>query len=205
MWNYSIPSIFGANIFQNLGLPTHNNLSDAELLQLHKTTQNNEWLGILLQRYTLLLFGVCMKYFKNETLAKDGVQQIFLKSLANIPKHQIDFFKGWIYMVARNYCLMELRNKQSNITIDENIDAEEENVTTQLQEKEINLQWLEESLPQLNKEQQQCIYLFYLQQKTYHEIVDETNFTYMQVKSHIQNGKRNLKLLMDKKRSLSDE
>ena len=48
MWNCLIPSIFGANIFQNLGLPTHNNLSDAELLQLHKTTQNNEWLGILL-------------------------------------------------------------------------------------------------------------------------------------------------------------
>lgn len=188
-----------------MGLPTHNNLSDAELLQLHKSTKNNEWLGILLQRYTLLLFGVCMKYFKNENLAKDGVQQIFLKCLATIPQHQIDFFKGWIYMVARNYCLMELRHKNDVTDLNEHIDPTDENEIPLLQEKEINLQWLEESLPQLNAEQHLCIKLFYLEQKTYHEIVEQTNFTFMQVKSHIQNGKRNLKILMDKKRSIADE
>jgi RNA polymerase sigma factor (sigma-70 family) len=188
-----------------LGLPTHNTLSDAELLQLHKTTQNNEWLGILLQRYTLLLFGVCMKYFKNENLAKDGVQQIFLKCLATIPKHDIDFFKGWIYMVARNYCLMELRHKSGTTELTENLDSEDESEIQLLQEKEINLQWLEECLPQLNNEQHLCIKLFYLEQKTYHEIVEQTNFTFMQVKSHIQNGKRKLKILIDKKRSIADE
>lgn len=146
-----------------------------------------------------------MKYFKNETLAKDGVQQIFLKALANIPKHEIDFFKGWLYMVARNFCLMELRHKNLNTSIDENVDTADENVATILQEKEINLQLLEESLPQLSQDQQICINLFYLQQKTYNEIVEQTNFTFMQVKSHIQNGKRNLKILIEKKRSIADE
>lgn len=188
-----------------MGLPTHINFSDAELLQLHKSTQNNEWLGVLLQRYTLLLFGVCMKYFKNESQAKDAVQQIFLKSLATIPKHEIGFFKGWIYMVARNYCLMELRHKNLEQDLNENIDFEDSNEVEAAQVREINLSLLEESLPLLNKEQQLCINLFYIKQKTYTEIVEETNFTYMQVKSFIQNGKRNLKLLIEKKRSKADE
>jgi len=51
----------------------------------------------------------------------------------------------------------------------------------------------------LGKEQKLCVILFYLEKRSYQEIATSTQFTQMQVKSHIQNGKRNLKLLMEKK------
>jgi RNA polymerase sigma factor (sigma-70 family) len=92
------------------------NTSDEELLAYYYHHKNNEWLGILLQRYTLLLLGTCMKYLKNEEEAKDAVQQIFLKVLAEAHKYKIDFFKSWLYMVARNHCLMKLREKKALVT-----------------------------------------------------------------------------------------
>src|SRR6185369_6970434 len=76
---------------------------------------NNKWLGILLQRYTLLLLGVCMKYLKNEEEAKDSVQQIFLKAITELHKYKVEFFKSWIYMVAKNHCLMKIRDRQGKI------------------------------------------------------------------------------------------
>src|SRR3982751_5500286 len=86
-------------------------MSDTELLQLYEADKNQEWIGILLQRYTLLLLGVCMKYLKDEHEAKDCVQQIFLKVLTELPKYRVDYFKSWLYMVAKNHCLMRLRDK----------------------------------------------------------------------------------------------
>ena len=86
-------------------------ITDAELLQLYYNDKDNKWVGILLQRYTLLLLGTCMKYLKNEEEAKDSVQQIFLKVIGELEKYKVDYFKSWIYMIARNHCLMKLRNK----------------------------------------------------------------------------------------------
>src|SRR5687768_5620319 len=85
-------------------------ISDQELLEHYAADGNQEWIGLLLQRYTLLLLGVCMKYLKDETEAKDCVQQIFLKVLTEVPKYKIDYFKSWLYMVAKNHCLMRLRD-----------------------------------------------------------------------------------------------
>jgi RNA polymerase sigma-70 factor (ECF subfamily) len=176
-------------------------ISDDALLDRFYQSNNNEWLGILLQRYTLLLFGTCMKYLKDETKARDTVQQIFLKAINELAKYRVTYFKSWIYMIAKNNCLMQLRDKKVffdiNITDIEHEDADIENIKI----KEIDYNFLELSIDQLNDEQKICINLFYLQKKSYNEIVTATNFTLMQVKSHIQNGKRNLRILIEKKRS----
>src|SRR4051812_49637991 len=89
----------------------YDHIADAELLELYYADKNQEWIGILLERYTLLLLGVCMKYLKDENEAKDCVQQIFLKVLTEVSKYRIDYFKSWLYMVAKNHCLMRLRDK----------------------------------------------------------------------------------------------
>src|SRR6185312_4468175 len=89
----------------------YNDITDAELLQNFYKDHDNKWLGILLPRYTLLLLGVCMKYLKNEEDAKDCVQQIFLKVINELHKYKVDYFKSWIYMIAKNHCLMKLRDK----------------------------------------------------------------------------------------------
>ncbi|HKZ66970.1 MAG TPA: sigma-70 family RNA polymerase sigma factor, partial [Chitinophagaceae bacterium] len=94
----------------------YNHITDQELLQNYQNDHNSEWLGLLLQRYTLLLLGVCMKYLKNEEEAKDSVQQIFLKVIQELQKYKVEYFKSWLYMVAKNHCLMKLRDRQSKIS-----------------------------------------------------------------------------------------
>lgn len=174
-------------------------LSDAELLQNFYKDHDNKWLGILLPRYTLLLLGVCMKYLKNEEDARDCVQQIFLKVIHELQKYKVEYFKSWIYMIAKNHCLMKLRNKKNiSVELNEQItgDHENENIKTTLLEKENLIDRMHEAVAQLNEEQQKCINLFYLQKKSYAEISEITGFSMLQVKSHIQNGKRNIKKMM---------
>lgn len=181
----------------------YNHITDQELLQNYYADHNNEWLGILLQRYTLLLLGVCMKYLKNEDDAKDSVQQIFLKVIQELQKYKVEYFKSWLYMVAKNYCLMKLRDKQSKIPAEltEKLMAAPEVQTDwqALVHTDHALELMEAGLKELNPEQQQCVTLFYLQKKSYQEISELTGFTMLQVKSYIQNGKRNLKLLIEKR------
>jgi RNA polymerase sigma-70 factor (ECF subfamily) len=180
----------------------HSHITDNELLAFYHKDGNNRWLGILLQRYTLLLYGVCMKYLKNEEEAKDAVQQVFEKAINELGKYKIDYFKSWIYMVAKNHCLMKLRDKgKLTAELHERFlstPAEESNKAELLQKEEL-MEELAHALPQLNQEQKKCIELFYLEKKSYTEIAEITGHSLMQVKSHIQNGKRNLKLILMKR------
>jgi RNA polymerase sigma-70 factor (ECF subfamily) len=178
-------------------------LTDQQLLEHFYADHNNEWLGILLQRYTLLLLGLCMKYLKNEEQAKDSVQQIFLKVITELQKYKVEYFKSWVYMVAKNHCLMLLRDRQGKIPAELTdrlkIAAEEEQDKQTLLQNDHAMELMETSLKELNPEQQQCVTLFYLNKKSYQEISDVTGFSMQQVKSYIQNGKRNLRILIDKK------
>ena len=181
----------------------YQHITDQELLNLFYKDHNNEWLGILLQRYTLLLLGVCMKYLKNEEEAKDSVQQIFLKAITELQKYKVEFFKSWIYMVAKNHCLMKLRDRQGKIPAELNdrvaVTPEEETDRSSLLQNDHAIDLMQEALKELSPEQQQCVTLFYLHKKSYHEISNETGYNMLQVKSYIQNGKRNLKLMIEKK------
>ncbi|MDX1954336.1 MAG: sigma-70 family RNA polymerase sigma factor [Chitinophagaceae bacterium] len=178
----------------------YDHIPDSELLMRFSTSQDNKWLGILLERYTLLLFGVCMKYLKNEEEARDSVQQVFLKAITELQKYKVEYFKSWIYMVAKNHCLMKLRDRQGKIPAElEDKHPAEETDRNLLVETDKNLERMAEALEELNKEQKQCITLFYLEKKSYQQVAGETGFSLMQVKSYIQNGKRNLKIIMEKK------
>ena len=178
----------------------YNDIDDAELLNNFYRDHDNKWLGILLPRYTLLLLGVCMKYLKNEEDAKDAVQQIFLKIISELHKYKVEYFKSWIYMIAKNHCLMQLRNnKYSQVELNEKV-VPAQSISadkTELLEKDKLLNKMQRAVKQLNPEQQQCVILFYLEKKSYSEIVEITGFSLMKVKSSLQNGKRNLKRMME--------
>jgi RNA polymerase sigma-70 factor (ECF subfamily) len=181
----------------------YSHLTDQEILERFYADHENEWLGILLERYTLLILGVCMKYLKNEEEAKDSVQQVFLKVIQELHKYRVEYFKSWIYMVAKNHCLMKLRDKQGKTSseINEKLMAapEEEGDRQLLLQNDEALDLMDESLKELNTEQKQCVTLFYLEKKSYQEINEITGYSMLQVKSYIQNGKRNLKLLIERK------
>ncbi len=177
-------------------------ITDQELLERFYADRDNQWLGILLERYTLLLLGVCMKYLKNEELARDSVQQIFLKAITELQKYRVEYFKSWIYMVAKNHCLMQLRDKPGKNTIEvkESIPAEaDETDKESLLLNEKTYEYMGEALKELNADQQLCVTLFYMEKKSYQQITEQTGYSMMQVKSHIQNGKRNMRILIEKK------
>jgi RNA polymerase sigma factor (sigma-70 family) len=196
-------SIWKIPYFPFVNSAKYSHISDQELLEKFYADHNNEWLGILLERYTLLLLGVCMKYLKNEDDAKDSVQQVFLKVIQELHKYKVEYFKSWVYMVAKNHCLMKLRDKQGKKPAELNekilLAPEEETDRQALVLNDQTLEVMEEALKELNPEQQQCVTLFYLQRKSYQEINEMTGFSMLQVKSYIQNGKRNLKILIERK------
>jgi len=140
-----------------------------------------------------------MKYLKNETLAKDAVQQIFIKTIVELEKYKVTYFKSWLYMVAKNFCLQQLRHRYQQVPLSENEDFEsEETDKSFFENNEQLLSLMEYYIPKLGEEQQKCITLFYYEKKTYQNICTITGYSPLQVKSYIQNGKRNLKNLIEK-------
>jgi len=181
-------------------IPT-NALPDKELVNLFRTSGEMEALAVLFQRYMDLLYGVCLKYLKQPEAAKDAVMQIFEELVAKLPKHEVDNFKSWLYTLAKNYCLMQLRTPKNLKTTEfkvESMQLEEEAHLNGIQLKEENLQKLERCLQTLSTEQKKAVELFYLQNKCYKEIADVTGIEWNKVRSFIQNGRRNLKICMEK-------
>jgi RNA polymerase sigma factor (sigma-70 family) len=177
----------------------YQHLTDQELLQRFHADGQTEWLGLLLKRYTLMLFGVGMKYLRDEEEAKDLVQAVFLKALTELPKYKVDYLKSWLYMIARNHCLMKLRNKNTTLPFEERADEWADTLTEpSAPNQEAMLDSMEQALQELNPEQRTCVTLFYLQKQSYQQITEQTGFTLLQVKSYIQNGKRNLKIQLQK-------
>lgn len=179
----------------------HTNLTDDDLIRLHRKAADNKWLGILLQRYTTLLLGVAIKYVKDKEKAADCVQQVFLKALTSFPDGEIQNFKGWLYILMRNHCFQQLRDKRYMQPEDAlyNHKAAEETDFTSLKQHDWTLEQMHESLAQLEEGQQICVKMFYLEKKTYNDITETTGYDFKQVKSYIQNGKRNLKKMLLKK------
>ena len=181
-------------------IPT-NALPDKELVNLFRTSGNMEVLAVLFQRYMDLLYGVCLKYLKQPETAKDAVMQIFEELVTKLPKHEVDNFKSWLYTLAKNYCLMQLRTPKNLKTTEfkvESMQLEEEAHLNGIQLKEENLQKLERCLQTLSTEQKKAVELFYLQNKCYKEIAEATGIEWNKIRSFIQNGRRNLKICMEK-------
>lgn len=181
-------------------IPT-SELPDRELVSLFRTSGNMDVLAVLFQRYMDLLYGVCLKYLKQPESAKDAVMQIFEELVTKLPKHEVDNFKSWLYTLAKNYCLMQLRTPKNLKTTEFNADSmqlEEEMHLNGIQVKEENLQKLERCLQTLSTEQKVAVELFYLQNKCYKEIAEATGIEWNKVRSFIQNGRRNLKICMEK-------
>ncbi len=185
----------------------YNQSTDNELITLYKSSNESLFLGILYKRYAHLVLGLCFKYLKNEDESKDAVMQIFEKLLIDLKRFEIQYFKSWLYTYSKNHCLLSLRNKQSKLRKDIDLKNNaslfmETEVMTHLNEanqKESTYILLENAINELNEGQKKCIHLFYFKEKTYQEISDLTGYSLNEVKSFIQNGKRNLKIKLENK------
>lgn len=174
--------------------------SDEELIALFRHSKDSRWLGALLERHTLLLLGIAMKYLKDRHAAEDAVQQVFIKTITAFPQEPILNFKGWLYILMRNHCFGLLRSAGRFLNDEalEQLPAPTEKSREEWRREEIRWEHMHAAISQLNEEQQTCIRLFYIEERSYKEIMERTNFSFEQVKSYVQNGKRNLRLIMQK-------
>ncbi len=176
-------------------------LTDKELVTYYKNSADKIYVGELYKRYSHLVLGMCISYFKDKEIAKDMVLQIFEKLFVELRKREVESFKAWLTFVVRNYCISELRKfqtKQKHETgyqyeVQMQMVAEDADLL-RLEEKK--LEELSKAMNHLNPFQKRCNELFYLKDMSYAQIVELTGFSVNEVKSYIQNGKRNLKLLM---------
>ena len=160
-------------------------------------------LGTLYERYMELVYGVCLKYLKDAENAKDSTLSIFEELVLKLQKHEVTHFKGWLYQLAKNHCLMQLRSgkKFSKAAIDVELVQKEENGHLDMGfAREEEFRDLDRCLGQLNQEQRTAVELFYLQGKSYKEIEAMAGWDSNTVRSYIQNGRRNLKLCMEKQK-----
>lgn len=177
---------------------------DAALLKSFQSSNDLNILGVLFNRYIHIVFGICMKYLKDEPAAEDATMQIFEQLVHKLPNHSVDNFGGWLATVSRNHCLMQLR-KQQSVRKQQDVysktpgsDVEwEDPLHLSAEEREATLNRMSITMQQLKPEQRTCLELFFLQELSYQEVAERTGWTYKSVKSHIQNGKRNLKKLLE--------
>lgn len=182
-------------------------LPDEELVARYSRTHNKEIIGILYERYTHLLFTVCYKYLGNDADAEDTVMLVFEKLFEQLKNTGIQNFKSWIYTLTKNECLMQLRHSK---TIERAKEVSLKKLQSEIMETmlpehllsdrngEHHIRYLETAIQELSADQKKCIELFYLDEKSYREVEQITGYTYNEVKSHIQNGKRNLKQRMER-------
>lgn len=181
--------------------------SDAELLEKYQQTNNASYIGELVKRYNRMLYVVCFKYLKDEDDSKDAVMQIFEKLLDSLKDQKVNYFKSWLYMVAKNHCLMQLRKQQTKLkhhddVVEFQLNLMENNHSPHhIEESEEKLNQLDECIKTLEEKQKKCVELFFIEEKSYQQVEEITGYGYNKVKSYIQNGKRNLKLCMEKKLS----
>ncbi len=187
--------------FKRSGKPE--NRSDEELLNSYRNSGDLALLGLLFERYMPMLYGVCLKYLKDEEAAKDAVMGIFEELISKVKQHEVKQFRSWVYVLGRNFCLMQIRagKNREELSLDEVMESlpflhpEENN------QKEEALSTLEKCMQKLNEAQRQSVQLFYLEEKCYKEVVELTGYSMNDVKSYLQNGRRNLKICLEKNRA----
>ena len=178
--------------------------SDEELLKHYKQSGNKDLFADLFKKHVAVVYGTCLFYLQDKDEAQDATMQLFEKLLLDINNREIENFKGWLSFVVRNHCISIIRkNKSQNKNVKSYYEFEYEDANYETEEK-INavsdddmLESMKQCLPKLKENQRVCVELFYLNNKSYQDIANQTGFTLNEIKSYIQNGKRNLKLLLE--------
>ena len=186
--------------------PDHTRRDAADYIAAYRATGDLTILGDLYEQHMELIYAVCYNYLRNEDEAKDAVMNLFEQLITDLRKHDVQQFGPWLHSVARNHCLMQLRKNQAHpkteLVTNANGELSDEVELSWLYdeddpaEHEADLSRMETCLQILSPEQQTCLTLFYLERKSYTEVAKLTGFDQKQVKSYLQNGRRNLKICM---------
>ena len=181
-----------------------NQLADNDLISYFRKERDQEVIGILFTRDTHLVYGVCLNLIRDEDDAKDAVMEIFEGLIDDLASYEIQNFKSWLHSVTRNHCLMKLRRSKMMRMEPEMIAEKQEGIFVENEdemhpdiESEADRKKLASAMEYLKEPQRKCIELVYLESKSYIEVSEITGYTMKEVKSHVQNGKRNLRIRLE--------
>jgi RNA polymerase sigma factor (sigma-70 family) len=176
--------------------------TDLELVERYRTTSDPLYLGLLFERYTHLALGVGLRYLRNREDAEDAVMEVYERLAKALLVHEVSNFRSWLHSVIANQCRMTLRRRKgapATVEASEELldaviagvgapreDDEEDRLTNELPA----------ALARLSEGQRRCVELFFLEGLSYAEVAARTGYASSEVKSHIQNGKRNLRKLL---------
>lgn len=180
----------------------HIEASDEFLIKQFKDTGRIEHLTDLYSKYIELVFGVCLKYLKNEDDSKDAVMDIYEKLISKLKTHDVEYFKSWLYILTKNHCLGELRKKkrlaEHEVDFKRSLNGETIFQPFSPNLKETQLIKMEHCIQHLIENQKLCITKFYLEKQSYKDIAEQLSMSWSRVRSLIQNGRRNLKICIEK-------
>ena len=177
------------------------NDSDEDLLALYQQTNSSHYFGELYNRYIPLIYGLCLKHLHNPEKAEDATLELFEILLPKISGYEINVFRTWIYSVTKNYCLQILEKEEKHILADIDASIMESDYVLRLLEENV---WeddtitLNRCIEKLPVQQKVSISLFFMEKMSYTDIAEQTGYLLKTVKNHIQNGKRNLKICIEK-------
>ncbi len=171
--------------------------TDEEVIITYKTTGKKSVLAPLFKKYNEKLFGLAYYYLHERESAMDTVMDTFEVVLKTIDNKDITYYKGWLMSICRNLCLKKIRDEKKFDELKEISDNSMESDVDRVYKDE-TIEKILEYVPQLKEGQRICIHEFYLLGKSYDEISASQGMTFKEVKSNVQNGKRNLRIMFEK-------
>ncbi|MFT4567802.1 MAG: RNA polymerase sigma factor (sigma-70 family) [Saprospiraceae bacterium] len=182
-------------------------MTEQELLLRYRETQDATYLAQLYEPFMPLVYGSCLKYFKNEEDAQDAVMDIYEKLTKKVLTHKVEYFKSWLFIVTRNHCFEKLRKRKTHSQKESaaSFMYSDEVFHPDTVNKDAQVDVLHKCLEKLDEFQKTCVEMFYFKKMSYAEIAESLTIPFNQVRSRIQNGRRNLKACMEANKHLLDQ
>ncbi|MEL6655687.1 MAG: sigma-70 family RNA polymerase sigma factor [Bacteroidota bacterium] len=182
-------------------LKSQDQKSDEELVRQFQQSGDRFLLGLLLRRYSQSILGTCHYYLRQPQDAEDAAMEVCELIVRQLQKpKEIKRFKDWVFIIARNYCFRKLKdNKRLTELSTEwekdflNSDVQYELGDTLYVQEEALYARVDAEIQQLNEQQRLCLTAFYWQGEKYKDIAARYGMTTDEVRSAIQNGRRNLR------------
>lgn len=165
--------------------------------------------SLIIEKYEKMVYNLAYKIFNNQSDAEDMTQDTFIKIYKNLYKCEgKESIKTWIYTIAYNTCIDEVRKRKgkNNISIDMDIEGEENNFSLTLPSNEptpetalLNKEGLleiEQAINSLNEINKTLIFLRDIKGFSYNEISKITGLNIGTVKSKLNRARNTLKNIL---------
>lgn len=171
--------------------------ADADIFERLQAKQYREAFAMLLPRYRDKVFRLSFSMLRERALAEDTTQDIFLRVWRALPGFAgQSALSTWIYAIAKNACLSELRKRRPTVSLDQNDDEDGYNpAVAALAAPEADdsaTASVYQLLDQLPERYRQAVVLFYMEDKSYEQTATSLGLPLGTVKALLHRARKRL-------------